>query len=111
VDRGSLRLDLLFAGSLEPLGLAFEETGYKSARTDLAALRQAVTAEVRCGCGCWGGGWGVCVWVSGEGEGVGWLGTARLVGAVWGVGGCVRTSKPHNFAQYLSSTLLSFSSI
>ncbi len=46
VDRGNLRLDLLFAGSLEPLGAAFEETGYKSARTDLAALRQAVTAEV-----------------------------------------------------------------
>lgn len=58
VDRGNLRLDLLFAGSLEPLGQAFEETGYKSARTDLAALRQAVTSEVRV-CRLWfvGLGW------------------------------------------------------
>lgn len=57
-DRGALRLDLLFAGSLEPLGQAFEETGYKSARTDLAALRQAVTSEVG------GQGWRSVVWWS-----------------------------------------------
>lgn len=46
VDRGALRLDLLFASSLEPLGQAFEETGYKGARTDLVALKQAVKSEV-----------------------------------------------------------------
>lgn len=49
------------------MGQAFEETGYKGARTDLLALKQAVTAEVIClvCVVCVWGGWGglVCGWM------------------------------------------------
>jgi hypothetical protein len=46
-DKGALKLDLLFSGSLEPLELALKETGYKQTRTDLDALRKALRTEVR----------------------------------------------------------------
>ena len=76
VDRGALRLDLLFASSLEPLGQAFEETGYKGARTDLMALRQAVKSEV--------------------GERVRWLGVCLCLCPRVLARRCNRRSKPNN---------------